>query len=207
MNNPWLTIPLEDYEGHMSLPEVGQAEMLVNELRSLLVAFAPNSLALIGCAGGNGFKEAAEAGATRIVGIDINADYLEDARTRYAGRIGGLELYCANIEEDAPRCPPVHMVYAALVFEYVNTKKALRNLRGLCLPNGIFAVVLQLPMRGVANVSPSPFRSLKTLSSIMQLVVPEEFRAATAEEGFCFLSEKVVALESGKQFSLLIFNS
>jgi hypothetical protein len=24
MNNPWLTIPLEDYEGHMAMPDVGQ---------------------------------------------------------------------------------------------------------------------------------------------------------------------------------------
>ena len=28
MSNPWLSIPLEDYEGHMSLPAVGQAQML-----------------------------------------------------------------------------------------------------------------------------------------------------------------------------------
>jgi hypothetical protein len=24
MNNPWLTIPLEDYEGHMAMPDVGK---------------------------------------------------------------------------------------------------------------------------------------------------------------------------------------
>jgi SAM-dependent methyltransferase len=207
MINPWLTIPLEDYEGHMSLPEVGQAEMLVNELGKLLAAYAPTSLALVGCAGGNGFKEAAEAGATRIVGIDINADYLEDAWERYADWIGDLELHCLNIEEDVAQCSPVQMVYAALIFEYVNTTKALNNLRDLCLPNGIFAVVLQLPKQGAANVSPSSFHSLKTLSSIMQLIVPEEFRTTAEEEGFCFLAEKVIALESGKQFSLLVFKS
>jgi len=207
MKNPWLTIPLDDYEAHMSLPEVGQAKMLASELGNLLAAYAPNSLALVGCAGGNGFEEAAEAGTTRIVGIDINANYLGVARTRYANRIGGLELYCANIEKDVPQCPPVYMVYVALVFEYVNTTKALRNLRSLCLPNGILAVMLQLPKQGAANVSPSPFHSLKTLSSIMQLVVPEEFRAAAEEEGYCFLCEKVIALESGKRFSLLVFKS
>lgn len=207
MNNPWLTIPLKDYEGHMALPEIGQAEMLVNELRNLLAAYAPTSLAFVGCTGGNGFEEAIEAGATRIVGIDINADYLGDARRRYADRIGGLELYCVNVEEDVLQCTPVHMIYAALIFEYVDTKKALRNLRTLCLPNGILAVMLQLPKQGAANVSPSPFHSLKTLSSIMRLVIPEEFRTAAEEEGFKFLSERVVALESGKQFALLIFES
>lgn len=28
MRNPWLDIPLADYEGHMSLPHVGQAVLL-----------------------------------------------------------------------------------------------------------------------------------------------------------------------------------
>jgi hypothetical protein len=27
MSNPWLHIPLVDYEGHMSLPAIGQAQM------------------------------------------------------------------------------------------------------------------------------------------------------------------------------------
>lgn len=28
MTNPWVAIPLADYEGHMASPAVGQAEML-----------------------------------------------------------------------------------------------------------------------------------------------------------------------------------
>jgi hypothetical protein len=32
MSNPWLSIPLHDYEGHMALPHVGQAKMIANEL-------------------------------------------------------------------------------------------------------------------------------------------------------------------------------
>lgn len=28
MKNPWLDIPLDDYEGHMTLPQVAQAQML-----------------------------------------------------------------------------------------------------------------------------------------------------------------------------------
>ena len=52
MSNPWLTIPLEDYEGHMAMPDVGQAKMLANEFEELLKIYAPTSAALIGCAGG-----------------------------------------------------------------------------------------------------------------------------------------------------------
>ncbi|HEX9200974.1 MAG TPA: hypothetical protein VF865_15545 [Acidobacteriaceae bacterium] len=80
MNNPWLTIPLEDYEGHMAMPDVGQAKMLANEFEELLKTYAPTSAALIGCAGGNGFEEAAKTGLTRLVGLDINPTYITELR-------------------------------------------------------------------------------------------------------------------------------
>lgn len=145
MINPWLTIPLEDYEGHMAMPGVGQAKMLVNEFEELLKIHSPGSAAVIGCAGGNGFEEAAKAGVTRLVGLDINPTYIADAKARYAGRMPGLELYCADIEGDMPELRPVDLIYGALVFEYVDIAKALKNLRGICLPHGILAALLQLP--------------------------------------------------------------
>ena len=83
--------------------------------------------------------------------------------------------------------------------------KALKNLRGICLPGGILAALLQLPKDGVANVSPSPFVTLKDLGSIMRLVPPNDFRKIAEGLGFGFLSQKLITLESGKQFSLQIF--
>jgi SAM-dependent methyltransferase len=186
----------------MALPDVGQAKMLADEF---LKAYVPTSVALIGCAGGNGFGKAANAGVRRLVGIDINSTYIADARERYAGRISGLELYCADIEKDVPELRPVHMVYGALIFEYMKFAKALKNLRDICLPRGIIAALLQLPKEGAASVSPSPFVTLKRLSSIMQLVPPNDFRKVAEGLGFGFLTEKTITLESGKQFSLQIF--
>ena len=54
MCTPWREIPLSDYEAHMSLPSVGQARMLADQLALLLERHAPISVAIIGCAGGNG---------------------------------------------------------------------------------------------------------------------------------------------------------
>ena len=34
--NPWLTIPLADYEAHMALPQVGQAQLLAPERLAVL---------------------------------------------------------------------------------------------------------------------------------------------------------------------------
>lgn len=205
MSNPWLSIPLEDYEGHMALPEVGQAKMLARGFEELLKTYTPTSVAIIGCAGGNGFEEAATAGVTRLVGLDINPHYIADTEARFVGRMEGLELHCADIQEDSLELPPVDLVYSALVFEYVDVAKALKNLRGICLPGGILAALLQLPKEGVASVSPSPFVALKELGSIMRLVPPEDLRRIARGLGFGFLSEKCITLESGKQFSLQLF--
>jgi SAM-dependent methyltransferase len=205
MTNPWLDIPLADYEGHMASPAVGQAEMVANEFADLLKSHVPKTAALIGCAGGNGFDEAAEAGIARLVGIDINARYIADAKARYAGSLPGLELYCADIQGDMPELPTVDLVYAALVFEYVDVAAALKNLSRLCQPNGFMAVLLQLPKAGAEAVTASPFTSLKTLNSIMRLVPPAELNAAATEVGFALVSEKTITLQSSKQFALQVF--
>jgi hypothetical protein len=54
MRNPWLDIPLTDYEGHMSLPSVDQARFLADRFGELVERYTPKSIAIIGCAGGNG---------------------------------------------------------------------------------------------------------------------------------------------------------
>lgn len=206
MTNPWLTIPLQDYEGHMASPDVGQADMLANEFGVLLAEHSPSSVALIGCAGGNGFTQAADVGVGRLVGIDINPQYVADAHARFADQIPGLETYCADIEQPLPQIARVALVYAALVFEYVDISKAMLSLRELCLPGGWLATLLQLPKEGAASVSSSRFTTLQDLSSIMRLVPPEQLRSVAEHVGFKFWSETTISLPSGKQFCLQLFN-
>ena len=55
-DNPWLTIPLADYEAHMALPQVGQARLLADLFAAELRVGSPSSVAVLGCAGGNGFE-------------------------------------------------------------------------------------------------------------------------------------------------------
>ena len=52
MPNPWLTIPLADYEAHMALAEVAQAQFLARTLGALIDARPQaRSVAVLGCAG------------------------------------------------------------------------------------------------------------------------------------------------------------
>ena len=202
-DNPWLDIPLSDYEGHMSLPHIGQAHMIATQLATLIRAHAPKSVAVVGCAGGNGFEHLTAPGIERVVGIDINPDYIKQARERHAARIPGLELHVANIESPALLHEPVELIYAALVFEYVDVGAALRALHRNVLQGGLLAVLLQVPHDSLAQVSPSPYTSLQRLGPGMRLVSPDELAQRARQVGFMTLNEEELTSPAGKRFALL----
>jgi hypothetical protein len=60
VKNPWLQIPACDYEAHMALPEVAQAQALSKLMASVMKEYTPQSLAVIGCTTGNGFEHKVE---------------------------------------------------------------------------------------------------------------------------------------------------
>jgi Methyltransferase domain len=205
MKNPWLEIPLSDYEGHMELPQIGQADMLAQELASAVREHSPASVAVIGCAGGNGFDRLQRSGVERIVGIDINPEYVETTRHRYAKHFRALELYVADIQESVPMCAPVNLLYAGLIFEYVDVPAAMRVLRTLCTDRGMLVVVLQAAATHVATVSPSPYDSLQLLAPVLKLRVPAYLQECAANAGFSLESSRRVGLPSSKSFVVMSF--
>jgi hypothetical protein len=100
----------------------------------------------------------------------------------------------------------VDLVFAALVFEYVDVSKALDTIKALCRPGAVLGVLLQLPNLAAA-ISASPYTSLQDLGTIMRLVAPRELRDAAETAGFVFLAERPISLPSGKRFSHLIFRA
>lgn len=205
MQSPWLDIPLADYEGHMALPGIGQADMLARQFATLLTEWTPASAAVIGCAGGNGFDRINVGVTKRVVGIDINPQYVQELAYRYAATIPGLELYVRDIQEPVDRIAPVDLIYAALVLEYVEPMAVLRNLRDLCRPQGILATVLQLPSERTAALADSPYASLEGLAPAMHLVSPEVLTATAAQVGFAPVASGRITLASGKEFVAQVF--
>jgi SAM-dependent methyltransferase len=205
MRNPWLDIPLEDYEGHMSLPAIGQARMLADQLALLLKRELPTSVAVIGCAGGNGLDRIEPGQFERIVAVDINPDYIRAVEIRHMGRLTGLELYCDDIQSGSFQFKPVDLVYAALLFEYVDVAAALATLKRLCRPGGLLATLIQLPHSALHAISPSPYGSLNLLAPVMKLVAPVELARLAVAVGFSAVESQSVELPSGKQFLLQTF--
>ena len=200
MINPWLRIPASDYEAHMALPEVAQAQALSNLMASALIEYTPMSLAVIGCTTGNGFEHINTARTQRVVGIDINPDYLTILETRFRGTIPCLELIKADITAPSFRIDPVSMVFAGLVFEYVDVLCALRSIARNLDTGGIFLAVLQEPSIESAPVTTTRYKSLELLSPIMKLVSPMEFSNMCGSVGLQEMRTDTIPLKKGKAF-------
>ena len=202
MHNPWLDIPLADYEAHMALPTVGQAQLIANELDILVRTYSPSSVAIIGCAGGNGFDCTVGSSVSRVVGVDINPQYVERARDRYKGRIPGLELHIADVQTSESLFDPVDLIYAALVLEYVDLGRTMSVLGSYCNANGVLAVLSQLPHETMAHVSPSPYTSLQLLAPGMRLISQEELQRQASQAGFAAVHSRITVSTGGKRFRI-----
>ena len=207
MRNPWLDIPLADYEGHMASPEVAQAQMIAGALADLLQSHAPGSLAVIGCAGGNGFERIHRLETTRVVGVDINPLYLAEARRRFDGAFDVLELICADVgsETDELGFAPVDLIFAALIFEYADARVVLPRLAARLNAGGLLAVLLQLPALGVPEITRTSHTRLQGLAPVMRLVDPEAITDAARVAGLAPSGRRRIDLPTGKTFQLLRF--
>ena len=181
--------------------------MLFEEMAAAVVAHRPRSVAVIGCAGGNGFDLLTSPGLERVVGIDINPAFIEVTRARYHEAIKGLELHVADIAADLAGVVPVDLIFAGLVLEYVEIGRAMGSLRTLCREGGAMVVVLQQPGAGVPPVSPSPYQSLRSLGGSMQLLDPRLVTRCAESAGFQCLGQRNRVLPSGKEFAVVSFRS
>src|SRR5262252_838007 len=203
MNQPWLRVTLNDYEGHMGVVGVNQLAPLSTLFGEALRFCEPASVAIIGIAGGNGLDRIDPQIHKRVVGIDINPDYLAAVRKRWPDQ-DWLELHHMDISK-APNLSPVDLVHAALLFEHTGLHPSLENCLSLVAPKGHFAAVLQLPSTLQEGVAPTGFSSMHNLKEHFSLIDPRPFRNAVASRGFALVLERNSPLRAGKAFWLGIF--
>lgn len=198
MKNHWLDIPLSDYEGHMVL--VGQSQMLADVFGELLNEYSPASVAVIGCAGGNGFDRIPPDTIKRVVGVDINPVYIEEVRKRFKHRFKMLELYTGDVQTNEICFPPVDLLFAGLLLEHVDVNSTLKRIVSMLKQGGVLGVVLQLPAPNAATVTPSPFKSLIPLSQNMNLVNPKQLKKLAEALNCKEIKSRLIELQSGKCF-------
>ncbi len=202
VKSPWLDIPLTEYEGHMALLQVAQAQLLSDLFADALRQYRPRSVAVLGCAGGNGFERIPTTATPRVVGVDLNPAYVQQAHLRFAGRIPQLELYVGDVQTDVFGFAPVELLFAGLLFEYVEIDAALRQMRGMLVSGGTLLSVVQLPCGTAQMITPSPYTSLAALAPIMRLVAPEALERMAAAHGFRQFAAHTATAAGGKQFGV-----
>ena len=204
MNNPWLDVPLADYEGHMALPGIEQAQLLSDIFAGVLAKFSPSSVAFIGCAGGNGFDRIAPA-ISRVVGVDLNPRFVAETEARFRGRIENLELIVGDIQSHEVSFSPVDLMFLGLILEYVNVESVIARMPSLLTARGHIVTVLQLPTVGYQQVSPSPFKSVHPVGEAMHLVSPARLQESVEAQGYVQLESCNVVSNGGKQFQVQAF--
>ncbi len=198
MNNPWLEIPAQDYEGHMSDPNVGQLQVLNQLFGDVIKAYLPPSLAVLGCTTGNGFEHLSPAITKRVIGVDINPDYLSILNQRYSETIPELTLIQDDFTSSTFHIEPVSMIYGALVFEYVDVEKAISRIADCLEPAGMLIAALQQPSEDSPPVSHTKYGSLSKLESIMELVDSESFEKVCREHQLLPIESQIIPFLHGK---------
>jgi SAM-dependent methyltransferase len=204
-SNPWLTIPLSDYEGHMASPGVAQHQALNRLFRDLLARCRPLSLAVPGASGGNGFEHIDPSLTRRVVAVDIQPDYLRRLSARFSDRIPGLETRCEDLATTRLEPAAFDLVHCALVLEYLEAAPLIREMARWLRPGGLLALVLQMPSDRCGRVSDSPFPSLRRLAPVMRLVDPAAAAETARGAGLEGDGAGTVALPGGKSFRLMRF--
>ena len=204
MPDPWLSIPLSDYEGHMNADSVRQMDALSELFGRALAYCRPESAAILGVAGGNGLERIDRSITKRIVGVDINPSYLDAVRQRHSD-LPGLELHCADLASESVNLPPLQLVHAAVVFEHAGLGRCLDAALSLVAPRGHLSVVLQMPGNAEQNVSETPYASIQALRRHFTPIDPARFCETLENRGFHLAIEATYPLQSGKVFWTGIF--
>src|SRR5207237_446362 len=139
----------------MEAPGVQQLSALSQLFARVLHEYRPSSVAVLGIAGGNGLEHIAHSSVERVVGVDVNSNYLKEVSQRYSG-VAALEIHCVDITNQRVPAQPVDVVHAALIFEHTGLGPALESELALVAPGGRLSVVLQLP-GNEHDLTPTPF--------------------------------------------------
>ena len=195
--NPWTVVPAADYERHMGPDGADQLAPLSAIFQESYLAVQPDRLLLLGCTTGNGLEHVNPAVTQRIVGVDVNLQYLGIARQRYFHLGPRLELYCQEAEKFRAAPRSFDLVHAALLFEYLHPEVLVRKIAEWLAPEGTCSVVLQLPG---GEAPQAPTKTLQIIEKAMKLVPPDELTRLFEHYGLPRRRERTVPLKHGKSF-------
>ena len=188
----------------MTSDAVQQTDALSDLFGEVLRYAMPESVAVLGVAGGNGLEQIDSTVTRRVCGIDVNPRYLDATRERFRG-LPGLELHCMDVSKPIWEVAPVDLVHAALIFEHTGLECCLENAVRLVAGGGSFSVVLQLPSDQQEGVGVNSRPSIQTLRERFRLIEPVRLERELEGDGFQIVRRVHRPLASGKGFWMGVF--
>lgn len=184
MENVWNKIPLEDYELHMQHESVGQLHLLNNLTKKYLEKLSPEIVLFLGIAGGNGLEHIDNNITSQVFGIDINQNYLDETKKRFKDQIPNLNLINIDISSrKTEKRTKANLIWAALIFEYVETDTCFEFINDNIQENGYLVVTIQ-ENNGVSSVSQTGIETIKSAGQIFRLISESDLVSIADKFGF-----------------------
>ncbi len=203
MGNPWESIALSDYEGHMSLGSVQQLQCMNQIMKVQFDLYPAQSAMVLGIAGGNGLEHVDSSKYRKVYGVDINPQYLQETEARYRKLSGILECLCLDLISQADRLPHADLLIANLLIEYVGYG-VFQNAVQAVHPDYV-SCVIQIN-EGEGFVSDSPYtHSFDGLSEVHHEMDAARLTDAMGEIQYGMAATAEYPLPNGKKLVRLDF--
>lgn len=201
MKNPWEEISLADYEGHMGQSSVMQLQALSQIMKEQFSSCPAKTVMVLGVAGGNGLEHI--AAFDKVIGVDINPDYLQICGERFSRLGNQLELVCADLTQPACTLPHADLVVANLFIEYIGYAHFQRAIQQIG-PQRVSCVIQKNTDHSF--VSPSPYAAaFRQLGQVHCQIQEQELIDTMKAAFYQTVFKKERALPNGKALLRLDF--
>lgn len=203
MSNPWEAINLNDYEGHMSLQNVYQLQVLNEMMKEQFYTYDIKSAMVLGVAGGNGIEHVDSDKLQKVYGVDINEKFLAECGKRYADLKGIFETIHADLLDKDLQLPGAELLIANLLVEYIGYKCFQRVVK-MVKPRYI-SCIIQINT-GESFVSDSPYlHAFDGLEEVHHQMEKQALILSMQDIGYSLDKMKERELPNGKKFVQLDF--
>ena len=203
MHNPWEDIDLNDYEGHMSLDSVHQLQVLNQIMKEQFYSYDVKNIMILGIAGGNGLEHIDKNRFTKVYGVDVNRQFLQESRERYCHLEDVYETICTDLLRGDLQLPTSELLIANLLVEYIGYE-CFQKVVKLVSPRYI-SCTIQINT-GESFVSDSPYlHAFDNLEQVHHQMEEQALVESMLEIGFGVIKRTETRLPNEKKFVTIDF--
>jgi hypothetical protein len=158
----------------------------------------------LGIANGNGLEHIKTCGIGKVIGIDINNNFLNETRLRYPDLEAKLELFQLDLMTDTLRAAEIlskcNLIIANLLIKHIHLNNFMKIISSLPKRRRIISCVIQVNPDGSA-VSQSGFEYVfDEMAKLREEENEESITPAMKEIGYALTNRKAYNLPNGKIF-------